>query len=164
MNKSKVVILFDIDYTLFNTERFKKTNLEIFCVYEDGFETLEELSKIADLGIFSEGDIAFQNKKLREPNIEKYFIRDHMHIVKEKVMAIKALVKKYKNHDQIFLIDDRLAIFPILKKEFPSLFTIWMKRESEHTLYQIPMKDFSPDAEVETLKEIIPLIRSRIVF
>lgn len=158
MQNSRKIILFDIDYTLFDTERFKETNREIFSVYDDVHDTLTQLSFIADLGIFSEGDIAFQNKKLQKTNIEKYFLKEHTHIVAEKVVSIASLVKKYRAHNNIFLVDDRLQIFPLLKKEFPKLFTIWMRKKSENDSYQEPIEGFSPDAEVKTLKEIIPLI------
>lgn len=159
MAKFKKIVLFDIDNTLFDTLRFKSTNLQVFSVYEDVHATLTELAEIADLGIFSEGDIAFQKKKLLETNIENYFLKEHVHIVPEKIHAIKALVNKYKPEDnKIFLIDDKLAILPLIKKEFPSLFTIWIKR-GEYAPHQNPIEGFSPDAEVDTLQEIIPLIK-----
>src|SRR5438105_14623088 len=121
MERSKKIVLFDIDYTLFDTERFKQANPEIFSVYEDVHETLIALSQIADLGIFSEGNIAFQKKKLLETNIEKYFLKEHVHIVEKKIDVLEHLVKKYKNHNKVFLVDDRLPILQLLKKDLPSL-------------------------------------------
>lgn len=160
MPKSKKIVLFDIDNTLFDTLRFKSTNFEIFSIYEDVNETLTELAKIADLGIFSEGEIAFQKEKLLQTNIENYFLKEHVHIVPQKIHAIESLVKKYKNHNnnQVFLIDDKLPILPIVKKHFPSLFTIWIKR-GEYAPKQPPIEGFTPDAEIDSLKEIIPLIK-----
>jgi FMN phosphatase YigB (HAD superfamily) len=157
MNKTKKIVLFDIDNTLFDTERFKQTNREVFSLYEEVYEVLEELAPVADLGIFSEGEIAFQQKKLKQTNIEKYFIEEHVHIVPQKIHAIELLLKKYKHNNKIFLVDDRLSILPLIKKDFPSVFTIWMKR-GEFFSHQKPIEGFSPDAEVDTLKEIIPLI------
>lgn len=162
MTKSKKIVLFDIDNTLFNTLRFKSTNFEIFSIYEDVIETLTELTTVADLGIFSEGDLAFQKQKLLETNIENYFLKEHMHIVPEKISAIEALVKKYKSQQnaQVFLIDDKLPILPVIKKDFPSIFTIWIKR-GEHAPSQEPIDGFTPDAEVESLKEAVPLIKNK---
>lgn len=157
METSKKIILFDIDNTLFNTMLFKKTDFKIFSVYEEVFEVLKQLSTIADLGIFSEGEIAFQKQKLRQTNIEKYFLEEHINIVPKKIHAIEDLIRKYKNHNEVFLVDDKLMILPEIKKDFPSVFTIWIKR-GEYALTQPPIKGFSPDAEVESLKEVIPLI------
>lgn len=158
MTKSKKIILFDIDNTLFDTLRFKSTNFEIFSIYEDVHETLTALAEIADLGIFSEGDLAFQKQKLLQTNIENYFLKEHVHIVPQKIHAIEALVKKYKDHNQIFLIDDKLPILPIVKKHFPALVTIWIKR-GEYAPKQPPIEGFTPDAEIDSLKEVIPLIK-----
>lgn len=161
MVKSKKIILFDIDNTLFNTLRFKSTNFEIFSVYDDVHETLTQLAKIADLGIFSEGDLAFQKEKLLQTNIENYFLKEHINIVPEKINAIEALVKKYNNsHNQVFLIDDKLSILPVVKKHFPALFVIWIKR-GEHAPTHPLIEGFTPDAEVDSLKEIIPLISNK---
>lgn len=159
MGKSKKIVLFDIDNTLFDTLRFKSTNFEIFSIYEDVHETLTELAEIVDLGIFSEGDLAFQKQKLLKTNIENYFLKEHVHIVPEKIHAIEALVKKYKDGNQVFLIDDKLPILPIVKKHFPSIVAIWIKR-GEHAPKQPPIEGFTPDAEIISLKEVIPLIKN----
>lgn len=159
MQTLKKIVLFDIDNTLFNTLRFKQTDLKIFSLYEDVLETVTQLQNVAELGIFSEGEIAFQEKKLRETNIEKYFLREHVHIVSEKVAAIETLVKKYKTQNKIFLIDDKLSILPIIKDAFPSVFTIWMKR-GEYAETQKPIEGFSPDATIESLQEAVPLIKN----
>ena len=157
MNTKKIV-LFDIDNTLFNTLRFKQTDLNIFSLYEDAVETLTQLKEHAELGVFSEGDLAFQKKKLHKTNIENYFLQEHTHIFPEKIHAIETLVRKYRTERyKVFLIDDKLSILPVIKKEFPSLFTIWIKR-GEYAPKQLPLDGFSPDAEVETLFEAIPLI------
>src|SRR5689334_6822524 len=108
MEKSKTIVLFDIDNTLFNTLLFKQTNLQMFSLYEEVYDVLTALSEVADLGIFSEGEIAFQENKLKQTNIEKYFLKEHTHIVPKKIEAVEELVKKYKPHNTLFLIDDKL--------------------------------------------------------
>jgi hypothetical protein len=157
MEKSKKIVLFDIDDTLFNTARFKETNSTIFSLYDEVLHVLEALKDKADLGIFSEGEIALQKSKLSQTNIERYFLAEHVNIVAKKVDAIGKLAKKYKSAGKIFLIEDRLPILPLVKKNFPSLFTIWIKR-GRYAPFQEPIDGFSPDAQVDTLKEIIPLI------
>lgn len=157
MQKSKKIILFDIDNTLFNTLKFKESNSQMFSLYEEVYGVLEELSKVAYLGIFSEGDIVFQKNKLKQTNIEKYFLEEHTHIVSKKAEAIEQLIKKYKDHNQVYLVDDKLTILPIIKKDFPSVFTIWIKR-GEYAPFQQPIENFSPDAEIEKLEEVILLI------
>jgi len=157
MQKSKKIILFDIDNTLFNTLRLKQTNPHVFSLYEEVLETLEELSKFADLGIFSEGEIGFQKQKLQQTNIEKYFLKEHTHIFPEKLKAIEETFRRYGEDNQLFLVDDKLSILPPIKKDFPSVFTIWIKR-GEYALVQKPIEGFSPDAIVETIKDVIPLI------
>ena len=157
MEKSKKIVLFDIDNTLFNTLKFKETNLQMFSLYEEVYDVLEELSTTVDLGIFSEGEIAFQENKLKQTNIEKYFLKEHTHIVPKKIEAIELIIKKYKKENELFLIDDKLEALFVIKKHFPSIVTIWVKR-GEHAPHQKPIEGFSPDAEVEKLQEVIPLI------
>jgi len=155
--QNKKIILFDIDNTLFNTIKFKESNLEHFSLYEEVLDVLEKLSKTADLGIFSQGDIGFQKKKLKKTNIEKYFLEEHTHIFPAKVTEIESLIKKYGNTNSVFLVDDSLPILAAVKKNFPSVFTIWVKR-GEYALHQLPIEGFSPDAEVDHLGEIVSLI------
>jgi FMN phosphatase YigB (HAD superfamily) len=157
MKGHKKIVLFDIDNTLFNTLEFKKSNLTKFSLYEEVIDVLTKLSKEVDLGIFSEGVIAFQKKKLQETNIENYFLREHIHIVPQKIAAIEMLVEKYKNGNQLYLIDDKLEALFAIKQHFPSIVTIWIKR-GEYAPYQEPLKDFTPDEEIEELQDVIPLI------
>lgn len=159
MTRIKKIVLFDIDNTLFNTLRFKQTDLQLFSLYEDTLETLDALKDIADLGIFSEGEIAFQKKKLRETNIEHYFLQEHTHIFEKKLDAIETLIKKYKENNHVYLIDDKLAILPEVKKACPSVFTIWMKR-GEYALTQPPIAGYTPDATIESLQEAVSLIKN----
>ena len=84
MNK-KPIVLFDIDYTLFDTDHFKKSALTKHKIYEEVRDVLEKLSKIAMLGIFSEGNLEFQRKKLNQTGIEGYFKKDNTHIVLNKL-------------------------------------------------------------------------------
>src|ERR1700689_525668 len=97
MKKSEIIILFDIDNTLFNTLRLKDSNLTVFESYKEVNDTLEKLSRIATLGILSQGEVAFQKKKLNETKIAQYFFEEHTHIVQFKIDVMKEVFEKYKN-------------------------------------------------------------------
>ena len=158
MNKADIIILFDIDNTLFNTEKLKKSDRTTYELYEEVKEVLDKLSKIATLGIFSQGEIAFQNKKLQETAIKDYFVEEHKHIVEYKIDVIKDILERYKSNAKVFFVDDWLGILGESKKIAPNIFTIWMKRgEYAHT--QKMHSDFTPDAVVTNLTEVLPLIK-----
>ena len=158
MKKSDIIILFDIDNTLFNTLRLKESDLTIFEVYEEVKDTLAKLTKVAKLGIFSQGETAFQEKKLRETKIAQYFFEEHKHIVQYKIDVMKEVFDRYHNKAKVYFIDDWLEMLRVAKKTDPSVFTIWMKRgEYAHT--QEEKINFTPDAVVENLREVVPLIK-----
>jgi phosphoglycolate phosphatase-like HAD superfamily hydrolase len=159
MNKSDIIVLFDIDNTLFNTEKLKKSHLTIYELYDEVKDTLKELSKIATLGVLSQGEIAFQNKKLQETDIKHYFAEEHKHIVEYKIDQIKDILGIYKSNAKIFFIDDWLDMLQVAKKSDPDVFTIWMKR-GEYAHSQEIHSHFTPDATVTDLQEVISIIRN----
>ncbi len=151
------IVLFDIDYTLFDTAFFKKSNLLTHKIYKEVIEVLDSLNKIATLGIFSEGNIDFQRKKLKETNIDKYFEKNNTNIFLNKLDEMTVMMERYANR-KVFFVDDKLNILYDLKKSFPEVFTIWLKRGPfAKNLREIP--DFTSDAEVENLSEIISIVR-----
>jgi|SRR3989344_6780768 len=156
----KPIVLFDIDYTLFDTAYFKKSYLTKHKIYEEVKDVLEKLSKIAILGIFSEGALEFQRKKLNQTGIENYFEKDHTHIVLNKLSEFEKILKKYEDR-VTFFIDDKLSILLDAKKIFPKLIAIWVKR-GFYAENQKEIPGFKPDAEVEDLKEIIKIITKNI--
>src|SRR3989344_9501397 len=123
----KPIVLFDIDYTLFDTEHFKKSLLTKHRIYEEVKDVLEKLSKIALLGIFSEGDLEFQRKKLDQTEIVDYFEKDNTHIVLNKLTEIRKVLQKYTDRETFF-VDDKLNVLFDAKKIFPKVVTIWVKR------------------------------------
>jgi len=157
MKKSDIIVLLDIDDTLFNTEKLKNSHYIKFDLYEDVIEALSELAKTATLGIFSQGEIAFQKKKLQKTNINHYFSEEHIHIVEYKVGVVEEVLSSYSKKGKVFFIDDRLESLYMAKKETPSVFTIWMKR-GRYADIQEEKTDFTPDATVKNLREIIPLV------
>src|SRR5687768_10060466 len=126
MAKLNKIVLLDIDDTMFNTALHKAT--ETFKMYEEVHDALEELAQVASLGIFSQGEIAFQLKKLKETNIHNYFEEEHMHIVKDKLETIRTLLAKYKDKGNIYIVEDRLDVLQMAKQCGANIYTILMKR------------------------------------
>lgn len=155
MDKNKVV-LFDIDYTLFDTAFFKESKLLEHKIYQEIISVLDSLKKIAVLGIFSEGDVAFQIEKIKQTNIDKYFARENTHIVSDKYLDIKGILEKYRG-SKIFFVDDKLGILHAAKKNMPEVFTVWVKR-GPFAKAQEPITEFNPDATVDNLQDIVKII------
>jgi FMN phosphatase YigB (HAD superfamily) len=152
MEKSEKIVLFDIDYTLFDTAIFKKSNRHQYVIYDEVLQTLQDLQKIAKLGIFSEGVLKFQQKKLTRTAITHLFHTEHIHIVERKSDVIESVFSLYKDH-KIYLVDDKLTILRDAKKFLPSLYVIWVKR-GYYAEKQKPLKDFTPDAVVNNLRDV----------
>lgn len=152
------IVIFDIDYTLFDTDTFKESNLTKHFVYKEVKSVLEQLSKISILGILSEGDVVLQSSKLRNTDINNFFHKDHIHIVSDKTLSLKAFLDKYKN-DKIALVDDRLPILYDAKKYMPSIFSVWVKR-GRFAMSQHPIEGFAPDAQISDLSKIVSLINN----
>lgn len=157
MKKSDNIVLLDIDDTLFNTEQLKESEFTRYELYDEVKNALSLLSQIATLGIFSQGEIAFQKKKLRKTTIDHYFSEEHLHIVDYKVGVVDEVLRLYSDKANVFFIDDRLEGLHEAKKSNPSVFTIWMKR-GRYVATQEEHADFTPDAVIKNLAEAIPLI------
>ena len=157
MPKQNKIILFDIDHTLFDTDYFFQTKLTEFKVFDEVHDVLKQLSEVASFGIFSQGEIAFQRKKLKETNIAKYFMEEYIHIGDDKTVMIKTLLRRYRKKGKIFIVEDRLHFLPLIKEYEPDIKTIWIKR-GFFAMSQEPIPNFTPDATIENLRELVPLI------
>lgn len=157
MAKQNKIVLLDIDDTMFNTALLKKTDLTTFEMYEDVYSALEEMAQIVALGIFSQGAIAFQQKKLQKTNIHNYFTEEHTHIVEDKLAVIKEILQKYADHGTIFIVEDRLDVLQMAKKCGPNIFTIWMKRGRFAEKQRVNV-DYKADATVRNLRQVVPII------
>ena len=154
-NKKKLV-LFDIDYTLFNTASFKKSDLSLFELYQEVIVALDNIGKIAELGIFSEGKNYLQRKKLNRTGILQHFTEDKIHIVDSKEDFIEGIIKSYKDF-KIFLVDDKIDVLMQAKKYDSSVYTIWVKRGPYAE--GIELKDFHPDCVLTQLSELENVIK-----
>lgn len=155
---NKPVILFDIDYTLFDTDFFKESKLSEHKIYEEVIGVLENLKKIAVLGIFSKGETQFQKTKLEKTGMAKFFKEENVHIFDDKEINLTQVLGRYKN-SKIFLVDDKLGILYAAKMYLKQVFTIWVKR-GFYAENQKKILGFSPDAEVENLSEVVRIVKS----
>lgn len=205
MTAKKTIVLFDIDYTLFNTVTFvnnvykknsnaidKETFYKILeeirinlkqalseedtvkssivntlwdqagfakNFYEETVGVLKEISKIATVGIFSKGDRRFQKEKIK--SISHFFSEDHIHITLDKYKKLPEIIKKYEGN-KLIVVDDVLRVLYAAKKLNKDIFTVWIRREAYYEpflLNQEPIKDFTPDATIINLRELIPFIQ-----
>ncbi len=157
-NSHRSLILFDIDYTLFDTSHFKSSGLSEFRLYDEVIPVLETLSRTCDLGIFSEGDEELQSAKLAQTMIDIHFHADHKHILLEKLSSLDSIFPLYESQD-VTVVDDKLPILKEIKDKYPSIQTVWVKR-GPYALKQSDLPGFEPDATVTTLKELLPLFKN----
>ena len=108
-------VLFDIDYTLFDTKGFMDTGLTSYRIYDEVLEVLDKLSRIAGLGIISKGDSTFQESKLKKTGILKFFQKDHIHVAEDKGEILQETLDKYSNK-RLFLVDDKIDLLKTAKK------------------------------------------------
>ena len=153
--KNKIVLI-DIDYTLFDTKTFKESNLTNYSLYDEILSVLPSLANLAELGIFSKGEDAFQNIKLQATGINNFFQPENVHIFADKDVNLKKVIEQYKDL-KIFLIDDKLMTLYNAKKNNLSVFTIWIKRGPFAEDKKL-LDNFSPDATITNLKEVIPIV------
>ena len=155
-SRASSLILFDIDYTLFDTHHFKSTNLKEFRLYPEVVSVLETLGGYGELGIFSEGDHGVQKMKLAETMIEKHFHEDHLHISLKKLESLESIFPSYKGRE-IYVVDDKLTVLEAINKMYPMINTVWIRR-GPYAESQKMLPEFAPHATVDNLNELIPII------
>lgn len=153
---NKIVVLLDIDYTLFDTKTFKESGLTNYSLYEEVLEMLEKLKGQVSLGIFSKGDAEFQNIKLMQTGIKDFFNQDNIHVFQDKDINIDKVLEKYKGY-KIFFVDDKLSVLYAAKMQNVAVFSIWVKR-GPFAENQEELKDFSPDVTVSNLSSLDEII------
>lgn len=155
-SEKEKIILFDIDYTLFDTKLFKESQLSEYSLYEEAIETLDVLGASIRLGIFSEGDLDFQKTKLVKTLIHDKFPQEHIHIVESKKLSVVGVIEKYKD-SQLILVDDKLEVLEQAKEISESVITIWVKRGP---FAESTESKFTPDYKVSVLFELPALINN----
>lgn len=148
-------VLFDIDYTLFDTGTFKESELKEYILYEEVVEAVQTLSGVVTLGIFSQGDVDFQKSKLVKTMIHDHFVEDHVHIVSDKHATIASIVDQYRD-ETLILVDDRLEILQEAKSLSGNVTTIWVKRGPFADAADTSV--FTPDYTVSTLRDVLKIV------
>lgn len=106
-----MLILIDLDYTLFDTEKLRK-NLESNSVdfdykdllYPDALEFLSYASKSGTPVLFSEGEVDFQKDKIKGTGLKKIFGRNiKIYPSYEKIFALPKIMQD----GNTILIDDK---------------------------------------------------------
>jgi hypothetical protein len=158
MQNSKPVVLFDIDYTLFDTRKFKDSKLRDYSTYGEINRILTQLNDIASLGIFSKGETEFQKAKLEKTGMLKFFEEKNIHIFNDKDAELTGVLEKYKN-SKLFLVDDKLGILYSAKKYMPRIITVWVKR-GPYAETQVPIENFVPSATIDGLSDLYRIVFS----
>lgn len=157
MQHGKKIVLFDIDYTLFDTAFFKGSGLSEYKIYEEVMQILGSLGKVATLGIFSKGETEFQRTKLKKTEIMKFFKENNIHIFGDKDANLINVLEIYKD-SMLFLVDDKLGVLYSAKKHMPEVFTVWVKR-GPYAKSQEEIPGFRPDAVIEDLEEVVGIVQ-----
>lgn len=155
---TKPVVLFDIDYTLFNTRKFKESKLQSYEAYEEVKRILMRLKAVARLGIFSKGKTQFQKTKLSKTGMLKFFKENDIHIFDDKNANLMDVLEKYKN-SKLILVDDKLGILYSANKHLPQITTVWIKR-GPYAQIQEPIEDFTPSATIDSLSNLFNIVLS----
>lgn len=153
--KQKDIILFDIDYTLFDTGKFKASDLSEFALYDEVIDVLHKLGRNATLGIFSEGEVDFQKAKLVNTLIHAHFADEHLHIVSSKKDSIEKVLQQYGGQ-RVILVDDKIEVLELAKSLSNDVHTIWVKRGP---FAESAQSEFYPDEIVTSLDEIVEVIK-----
>lgn len=160
MQLNKPIVLFDIDYTLFNTDRFKKSGLKDYSLYPGNLEALEDLAELADLGIFSqEVPPVSQIRKLEETGIRRYFPNQRIHLYADKLAETRRVLEKYRDRRKIVIVDDKLSVLDQVKKTNPRVVTVWINK-GPYAKQQPEIEGSKPDAEVGDLASLTPFIKN----
>ncbi|MDP2702249.1 MAG: hypothetical protein Q8P98_09295, partial [Candidatus Rokubacteria bacterium] len=137
----------EVEKLFYNSRFFKKG------FYKEVKKTLKLVSKIAKIGIFSKGDYKFQWAKIEQSGFKDFFHKETIYIGHDKLKFIPVLKKNHKD-EKIFLVDDKPMVIYEIKKNFPSVFTIWLKR-GKYTDEAKEIPDYNPDATIDNLLEVV---------
>lgn len=126
-------------------------------LYEETHAVIKEFEQLGELGIFSQGIERFQQLKVKQ--IAHLLKTHHIHIVPSKLSEIQRIFELYKEYE-VFFLDDALPVLHAVKKAYPYVFTIWIKRGRYATI-QEPIQGFIPNAVVKNLKEAENVIKEQ---
>jgi hypothetical protein len=113
----------DADYLLkifWNIDLFEKN------VYKDA-SVIKDLSRIADIGIFSKGDENFQKQKIQ--SIINFIEPEDIHIYKNKLEKINDIFSSYRDFE-VYLIDNERDVLEEVRKINSNIYTILIDRKN----------------------------------
>lgn len=123
-------------------------------LHKEVLGSLKMLSKIGQIGIFSQGEKEFQSAKIR--HFKHLLNSNRVHIVADKKSEMFTIFKNLKNYD-VYFVDDMLIMLQVAKKIDTSIVTIWMKR-GRYAENQKDIPGFKPDATITNLEEVIDIV------
>lgn len=138
-----------IEKAIFAKDNFKN------CLYKESIITIEKLSKIASVGIFSKGYNSFQRNKIEV--LKNILDNKSIHIFVRKRKSLPKIIEKYKDF-KLYIVDDALNVLFEAWKLGKDVVTIWVKR-GIYAKKQKPIENFTPDAIIENLGELISIIK-----
>lgn len=122
--------------------------------HKEVMATLATLSKLGEVGIFSQGEEKLQRAKLSP--IARFLKQKRIHITRNKKSQMQKLFQGFKRY-KVFFIDDMLPMLYEAKQVRPDIFTIWIKRD-KHVKVQPGIVGFKPDATVDNLEAVVNLV------
>lgn len=127
--------------------------------YKEVSESLEELSKIAKIGIFSQGDSKLQGAKIDQSGFAHLIDKNSTYIIKPKKIDILPQIRVNHTNDVLFLVDDKPSVILEAKKQIPELYTIWIKR-GKYLDEALELDNFSPDSTISSICEVIDIVKN----
>ena len=146
------IIFFDIDHTIFDTQKFWDTKLVEYSVHPEVKAVLQEIKKNALLGIFSEGEKDFQYEKLKKTGILDMFESENIFISLHKMEVMSTILEKYAGK-KLYFVDDKLTILHMVSQIDPTVATIWVAR-GYYAEKQLPIPGFEPTITIPNLESL----------
>ena len=125
-------------------------------LFRDGVAFLEEL-KNEELYVVSYGDKKFQDEKINNSGIGKYFKKILIIDVSKAVAIRKILKNKRIEGEALIFIDDRTKFLKDIKQSYPGMVTFLFKRpEGRYSDSMTRHCDF----EVKNFNEVLEIIKT----
>ena len=123
--------------------------------YKEVVAVVTALSKIAEVGIYSQGLTKFQERKIA--SFRHLFTEKHVYISQDKKQEMARIFANYKEY-AIFFVDDILPILALASTIDSTIFTIWIRR-GEYAERMTHVEGFSPSAQIGDLQKVIDIVK-----